>query len=162
MSTTCKLEYRTYIPHGVIAIPFCHVTFTGSDWTKHQRQCDQLQQSATLEAKKQHQSSIDNSERRLESYKMKLANLEDDRKWWQKLVGIPTPYVVERDHLENDIYKETLHLDELKKDNYDLEDIAYYKKDAIYDYLRKHGFTIIHTDTEVDCVTTTTEIWERK
>ena len=93
---------------------------------------------------------------------MELANLEDDRKWWQKLLGIPTPYVVKQEHLESDIRKETRRLDELKKDDYDSEDDAYYKKEAMYDYLRKHGFVITHTSTEVDCVITTTEIWRKE
>lgn len=93
---------------------------------------------------------------------MELANLEDDRKWWQKLIGIPTPYIVQQEHLESDIRKETRRLDKLKEDDYDLEDSAYYKKESMYDYLRKHGFVIIHTSHEVDCVTTTTEIWRKE
>lgn len=162
MSTTCKLEYRTYIPHNVIAIPFCHVTFTGDDWTKHQQQWDELQQAATLKAKKDHQSLIDQYEKRLESYKKELDDLVDDRKWWQILVGIPTPYIVKKEHLESDIRKTTRYLDKLREDDYSSEDVAYWRKDAMYDYLRKHGFVIIHTNTEVDCVTTTTEIWEKR
>lgn len=162
MSTTCKLEYRTYIPHNVIAIPFCDAYFTGTDWWKHQEQWNKLRQDAILRAKERRQSSIDNSERRLESYKRELANLEDDRKWWQKLLVVPTPYVVKQEHLESDIRKETRRLDELKKDDYDLEDSAYYKKEAMYDYLRKHGFVITHTSHEVDCVITTTEIWRKE
>lgn len=91
-----------------------------------------------------------------------MDELEDDRKWWQILVGIITPYVRRRDHLESDIRKTTRHLDKLREDDYSSEDAAYWQKYAMYDYLRKHGFVIIHTNTEVDCVTTTTEIWRKE
>lgn len=158
MPTTCKLEYRTYIPHNVIAIPFCHVAFTGDDWIKHQQQWDELRQDATLKVKQEHQSLIDKYEKRLELYKKEIDDLEDDRKWWQILVGMPTPYIIKREHLESDIRKTTRYLDKLKKVDYSSEDAAYWQKDAMYDYLRKHGFVITHTSTEVDCVTTTTEI----
>jgi hypothetical protein len=157
---SCELEYRTYIPHLVIAIPFCSVQFSGKDWYDYHCKWQDVNRKGISELRQWHDRRKANLEYEIKQLETKLAELEDDRTWWQRLFGIVTPYVVERNALSEEYYDKKHDLNNLE-DEPDGESKAYRSMSLAKDFLRANGFRLVHTSKDTDCCVTTTEIWEK-